>query len=453
MITNPQTLTVRIKHKYDSYSAWNTNNPVLERGEIAVVEIPTSSDFTNEPEGSSRLTPPAIGVKIGDGNKRFKELPWIQSTAGDVYAWAKKETLDFSDLSEDLIEELRTALPDTNTQYIFTYADNKIKVQSKEIGQTDPAQFKDVIEFTIDDTSKVSKVAGATAGNLAALTADGQIADSGEKIADFLKSADAEQLYAPIDLEQTVSTLAGRVTALDAEETGRVAVVEKAIEILNGDEKVEGSVKKQVVDEIAKVVDNAPDNFNTLKEIADWIANDQTGAANLANRLTTVEGTVEGHTKDIEGILESLAGVNAPHSHENKAVLDGITAEKVSAWDAAEQAAKDYADGLNNAQTGVVSGIDGRVSALETTVGSVESESGLAYEVELLNGKAHKHTNKLVLDGITEDKVTAWDAAIQAGNGITVTASEGKQVVSSVSTDLLANGAKTLVFECGTSAV
>ena len=34
------------------------------------------------------------------------------------------------------------------------------------------------------------------------------------------------------------------------------------------------------------------------------------------------------------------------HEHTNKAVLDGITAEKVAAWDAAEQNAKDYVDGL-----------------------------------------------------------------------------------------------------------
>lgn len=34
------------------------------------------------------------------------------------------------------------------------------------------------------------------------------------------------------------------------------------------------------------------------------------------------------------------------HEHANKAVLDGITEEKVTAWDAAEQNAKDYADEL-----------------------------------------------------------------------------------------------------------
>lgn len=34
------------------------------------------------------------------------------------------------------------------------------------------------------------------------------------------------------------------------------------------------------------------------------------------------------------------------HEHANKTVLDGITATQVTAWDAAEQNAKDYADGL-----------------------------------------------------------------------------------------------------------
>lgn len=61
-----------------------------------------------------------------------------------------------------------------------------------------------------------------------------------------------------------------------------------------------------------------------------------------------------------------LAKVNASaegnHAHANKGVLDGITAEKVAAWDAAESNAKGYADGLNTA-------MDERVDALETAIG------------------------------------------------------------------------------------
>ena len=52
----------------------------------------------------------------------------------------------------------------------------------------------------------------------------------------------------------------------------------------------------------------------------------------------------------------------ANHGHENKGVIDGITAEKVAAWDAAEGNAKAYADGLDKA-------MDERVDALEAAIG------------------------------------------------------------------------------------
>lgn len=42
--------------------------------------------------------------------------------------------------------------------------------------------------------------------------------------------------------------------------------------------------------------------------------------------------------------IESLEG--KAHEHDNLTVLDGITAEQIAAWNAAEQNAKDYADGL-----------------------------------------------------------------------------------------------------------
>jgi hypothetical protein len=52
----------------------------------------------------------------------------------------------------------------------------------------------------------------------------------------------------------------------------------------------------------------------------------------------------EGAEEALEAKITTLEGSN--HTHENKGVLDGITAEKVAAWDGAESAAKAYADGL-----------------------------------------------------------------------------------------------------------
>lgn len=59
-----------------------------------------------------------------------------------------------------------------------------------------------------------------------------------------------------------------------------------AIAKLNGDDNVDGSIKKQVKDAINAVVDGAPETFDTLKEIADWISSDESGTAELISEVT-----------------------------------------------------------------------------------------------------------------------------------------------------------------------
>lgn len=64
-----------------------------------------------------------------------------------------------------------------------------------------------------------------------------------------------------------------------------------ALEVLNGDG--EGSVKKAVDDAITALVDGAPEALDTLKELADWIADDETASAALVKRVTTNEEKIE----------------------------------------------------------------------------------------------------------------------------------------------------------------
>ena len=77
-----------------------------------------------------------------------------------------------------------------------------------------------------------------------------------------------------------------RVAAVEAKNVEQDAAIKAnadAIEVLNG--TGEGSVSKQVVDAIAEVVAEAPEAFDTLKEIADYIAGDKTNAAELLNKV------------------------------------------------------------------------------------------------------------------------------------------------------------------------
>ena len=66
-----------------------------------------------------------------------------------------------------------------------------------------------------------------------------------------------------------------------------VATLQSAIDTLNG--TGEGSIRDTVADAVATIVANAPEDFDTLKEVADWISNDTLGTADLLQRMTTAE--------------------------------------------------------------------------------------------------------------------------------------------------------------------
>ena len=78
---------------------------------------------------------------------------------------------------------------------------------------------------------------------------------------------------------------------------------------LQGDVNTEGSVRNIATAiaaaEIAKVVAGADKDFDTLKEIADWILNDTTGAADMANDISALQNLV-GSTKVATQITNAL---------------------------------------------------------------------------------------------------------------------------------------------------
>ena len=57
------TILGRIQLKYDTLSNWNSSSFILKRGEVAIAEVPSNTD-------NSGLTPPAIGIKVGDESKK-----------------------------------------------------------------------------------------------------------------------------------------------------------------------------------------------------------------------------------------------------------------------------------------------------------------------------------------------------------------------------------------------
>ncbi len=83
----------------------------------------------------------------------------------------------------------------------------------------------------------------------------------------------------------------------------------------------------------------------------------QLGLGSLAYLSEVSEANLDASLKE-----KVNAAAEGNHAHSNKTVLDGITAEKVAAWDAAEGNAKSYTDGKDSA-------MNTRVEALETAIG------------------------------------------------------------------------------------
>ena len=91
-----------------------------------------------------------------------------------------------------------------------------------------------------------------------------------------------------------ISTIEGNIQGT----TNAVGNVTAKVNVLVG-EDTNKSARTIASEEVAKIVASAPEAYDTLKEIADYIATDQTGAAELSNKINQ-------NTQDISQLREDL---------------------------------------------------------------------------------------------------------------------------------------------------
>ena len=85
-------LETRIQLRFGTYAQWMNSDVILKVGEAAIASFPRNQTLENLSNGEPENTPPAVGIKIGDGRNYFRELPWVQAIAADVYNWAKSSS-------------------------------------------------------------------------------------------------------------------------------------------------------------------------------------------------------------------------------------------------------------------------------------------------------------------------------------------------------------------------
>lgn len=225
-----------------------------------------------------------------------------------------------------------------------------------------------------------------------------------------------------------ISTLEGKVEALekgtyddtevrDLISTNADAIADntEAIGVLNGDAETAGSVANTatgiVATKIAEVVAGADAKFDTLKEIADWILNDTTGAANMANKIAALEGLV-GNTAVATQISNAIDAALKVEGVDKYALASDLTtlAGRVKALEdaghvtqdainAGVQEAKDYADSL---------------AANYDAAGTAQTKADAA----LVSAKAYTDTEVAKIQALTEAEIL--EAINEASGEVTV---------------------------------
>lgn len=482
-----KTFNTRICMKNDTYAQWVEKNPVLLKGEIAVVVIPAD---TGAVQGE-----PVTLFKVGDGTKKFSQLDFIGAKAADVYSWAKaanKPTYEASEIS-GLSNYIAGQIHDTDTQYkIEADAGNarKFYLYSKPLNGswgsmpvstiTIPETVYTLATGTANGTVKFngSDVAVKGLGSAAYTNADAYDAAGSAKTAEDNAKAHADGKDAAIaaakkagdDAQADVDALAGKVGTVPESKTvvqmiadaqaaatyddtalkGRVTATETAINTLNGTGA--GSVKKQVADAVAGIVADAPEAYDTLKEISDWISTHASDASAMNSQINTNKAAIDtlngtGAGSVSKAVADAKSEVQASiNTHTDNTTIH-ITADERTAWNGKTTMSAVEAKGYQTAAQVKAIKVDNATAAdkLKTAraisltgdvTGSADFDGSKAISIAVtVADDSHNHVISNVdgLQDALDAKATPADITAAIGNlDVSDTAVAG-QVVSAVS--------------------
>ena len=421
-------LQTRISLKYDNYANWHSKNPTLLEGEVAVVVVPNS-----DPVGNITNVPTVL-FKVGDGAKKFDELPWVSGPAGDVYAWAKapnKPSYKANEIS-GLSDFISGQIQDTDTQYRIAISGRTVQLFKKN---KDDGAFGTTPDstFNLPDETLHTLVEGTTNGTVKYDGKDVKVHGLGSAAYEdrtFLDAKIAEAKQAGTNAQTAVNALSSKVGTVSEGQTviGLIADAKKAgtdaqasVEALNTRVGVipSGSTATTVVQYVDKKIEAIPKQTDysltvtnptssTYAQVYEFKQLGKTiGTINIPKDMVVQSGTVETKAEagawGKAGTYLHLVLANAENSSIYINVGDLI--EYVSAG-----------SGENDAIQISISA-DHKVSA-SVKNGSI-TLAMLAETVQTEINKAHTHANKAELDKIVDGDKAKWDA--MQGNAETYT--------------------------------
>lgn len=293
----------------------------------------------------------------------------------------------------------RVALPDYSETYdakgaaagVQSNLDNEVtRAQAAEKAASDAAAAA--------DAKAVAAQSAAEAADAKAVAAQGEV-DALEAYVGTFTHATAQTVVEYVNAKTDGIATSGNLEAL----AGRVSANEGAIATLNSDKTVAGSVAHTAAAAVAEIVAGADASFDTLKEIADWIKSDTTGAAKMA--------------ADIDA-LEALVGDTAVATQISNAINAALKVEGVDKYALASELTAlagrvSTAEGKITTAEGKISTLEGKVSTLE---GEMDSAEGRIKTLEDVGAQANViETVKVNGVALVPDGSKAVNVAVPTG--------------------------------------
>ena len=215
----------------------------------------------------------------------------------------------------------------------------------------------DILEGTVGGhTAELATINGEGAGSIKKAKADAE-AYADAKIGTLAEGATVMGVVATKADADRVETLEGVVETVVGADTGK-------------------SMRNVAAEEVAKVVAEAPESLDTLKEIADWIQNDTTGAAGMANDIEVLQQITAGYTGN-EAIKTAISTVDG-RVDDNVEALNVINGEGAGSIKKAQADAEATAKNYTDTEVGKVNTKIGTVAEGTTVMGVVATKADAA---------------------------------------------------------------------------
>ena len=413
-------LNTRFQLKYDTLANWTKNNPILKAGEVGIATIPTGTS-------SSGLTPPAVGIKVGDGSTAFNSLNWIQAIAGDVPSWAKESNhATVSKLINDAIDGIPAAASGAGTKE-FTSAKLIKSITQDEGGKITDVTYEDIaISSVVGLTDRLSGIdtevgkklnadvasaAASTSNKLIDTNAAQDMADTAESNATSAASADATS---KVSAAKTALLGTGGTEGTHTIKGAYDAAAAVDTKIANLDVTDTGAADKFVYE-----VDQTDGKIAvTRKSLTEIVGVDGTynSSTNKLATVSTVTNAVEGLDNELRPLITNMAGAMRFRGTVAAAptVSTAVPGDSLGAWRAGDVVL------FGTAEYVVAS-----LNASSQPVWQLLGDEG-AYQTKLNFTGTPSSSNKVV----TNDTLTT--AVSDAKSALLGTATEGTDTIGTV---------------------